>query len=88
MSFFQIFHEKPLLLCPNLVRRVHAVKTTLYYEPKWSIGCLFFIICDEKIIALMPLIFLRKVHYEKKNGNFAQKAKFVEYYSVDWTKIS
>ena len=48
----------------------------------------FFIICDEKIIALMPLIFLRKVHYEKKNGNFAQKAKFVEYYSVDWTKIS
>ena len=38
----------------------------------------FFIISNEKINALMPLICLRKVHYQKKNGNFAQKAKFVE----------
>jgi len=35
----------------------------------------------------MPLICLRRVHYQKKNGKFAQKAKFVEYYSVDWTNI-
>ena len=35
----------------------------------------------------MPLISLRKVHYQKKNGKFTQKTKFVEYYSVDWTKI-
>ena len=35
----------------------------------------------------MPLICLRKVHYQKKNSKFAQKAKFVEYYSVDWTNI-
>ena len=46
-----------------------------------------FFICNEKINALMPLICLLKVHYQKKNGKFSQKAKFVEYYSMDWTKI-
>jgi len=48
----------------------------------------FFFICDEKINALMPLLCLQKVHYLKKHGKRAQKVKFVEYYSVNWTKIS
>ena len=40
--FFQIFHEKPPAVMPTFGHNdVDSVKTTLYYGPKNSIGCLF-----------------------------------------------
>ena len=39
--FFQILHEKtPELSYPYLVQKHNSIKTTLYYGPKKSKGCL------------------------------------------------
>ena len=45
-------------------KNVNSVNTTLYYEPKKSVGCPFFPISHEKIIALMPYahILWKNVH--------------------------
>ena len=55
--FFQIFNEKlPAVMHMIGQKNVNSVKTTLYYGPKKSIGCLFFPISHEKITALMSII--------------------------------
>ena len=74
-QFFQNFHQKPLLSCPYLIKNVNSIKTTLYYEPKKSIGCPFFPISHGKIIALMP-IFCKKRPFSKKHA--ALKSRFCQ----------
>jgi len=54
VNFFKIFIKNPFLSCPYLIKKINYIKTTLYYEPKKSIGCPFFPISHGKIIALMP----------------------------------
>ena len=67
--FFQNFHEK-LTAVMHLIgqKNVNSVKTTLYYGSKKSIGCPFFPISHEKIIALMS-IFCQKRPFSKKNSS-------------------
>ena len=60
MSFLQIFIERPPAVKALFGQKnVNFVKTTVYYEPKKSIGCHFFPIFHEKITTLM-LIFCNK----------------------------
>ena len=60
VNFFKIFIKNPLLSCPYLIKNVNSIKTTLYYEPKKSIGCPFFPISHGKTIALMPIFCKKK----------------------------
>ena len=64
--FFKFFMKNPLLSYPYLVKKNYSVKTTLYYGPKKSIGCPYFPIFQEKIIAFMP-IFCKKSPFFKKH---------------------
>ena len=75
VNFFKIFIKNPLLSCPYLIKNINSIKTTLYYEPKKSIGCPFFPISHGKIIALMP-IFCKKRPFSKKHA--ALKSRFCQ----------
>ena len=69
MKFFDFFMKNPQMSCPYLVQKyVNSLNTTLYYEPKKSIGCLFFSLPFLKKISLISCsCFVKKRPLFKKH---------------------
>jgi len=77
ITFFKIFHEKPLLSCPYLVKNVNFVKTTQYYGPKKLLGCPFFPIFTKKSMLSCPY-FVKKpsILLETFVGSYMSRESF------------
>ena len=64
--FFLIFREKPPFIIHIIGQKtLFSAKTLLYYRPKESTGCPFFLIFHGKVYALMAIFCQNTVHSVK-----------------------